>query len=140
MIDTLNFDNCHRRLLTSDGFTLLEVMVSVALIAIVLVSIMRLQGQTILMNESSRFYSTAPFLAQAKMSEVLEDLSKAGNTSGDFGDDNPEYSFTIDIEPVSIDAIEGAKIELKRVDIIVEFNKGVMKYTLRQYVCADTGA
>ena len=128
-----------RRSDPSDGFTLLEVMVSVAVIAIVLVSIIRLQGQTILMNESSRFYSTAPFLAQSKMAQILGDPLNAGSEAGDFDEDHPGYSWNIDIEPVSIDVIEGAKIELKKADVVIEFNEGQMKYTLRQYINTDTG-
>jgi general secretion pathway protein I len=121
------------------GFTLLEVMVSVAVIAIVLVSIIRLQGQTILMNESSRFYSSAPFLAQYKMAEILSDPLNAGSSAGDFDQEHPGYSWKIDIEPVSIDVIEGAKLELKKADVVIEFNEGQMKYTLRQYINTDTG-
>jgi hypothetical protein len=44
--------------------------VAVSIIAIVLVSALRLQGQTITMSETSRFYAVAPFLAQEKMAEV----------------------------------------------------------------------
>jgi general secretion pathway protein I len=121
------------------GFTLLEVMVAVAVISIVLVSIIRLQGQSILMNESSRFYSTAPLLAQSKMAEALEDPANAGSGAGDFDTEHPGYSWKIDVEPVNIDVIEGAKLELKKVDVLIEFNEGQMKYSLRQYINTDTG-
>jgi type II secretion system protein I len=129
----------HLKIISSDGFTLLEVMVSVAVIAIVLVSIIRLQGQTILMNESTRFYSMAPFLAQSKMAEILSDPTDAGSDTGDFDKEHPGYSWKIDIEPVSIDVIEGATLDLKKADVIIEFNKGEMKYSLRQYFNTDTG-
>ena len=122
-----------------DGFTLLEVMVSVAIIAIVMVSVIRLQGQTILMNESSRFYSVAPFLAQEKLSEVLMDPKNAGSSSGDFGDDASGYAWNIEVDPVNIDVVEGAKLELKSVDVFIEYNNGEMKYSLRQYINTDTG-
>jgi general secretion pathway protein I len=140
MTVTLNFKSCLKvRIKPIKGFTLLEVMVSVAIIAIVLVSIIRLQGQTILMNESSRFYSTAPFLAQSEMAEILSDPLNAGSTSGDFGQDHPGFTWEIDIEPVNIDVFEGAKLELKKADVVIKFNEGQMKYTLRQYINTDTG-
>jgi general secretion pathway protein I len=124
---------------SNNGFTLLEVMVSVAVIAIVLVSIIRLQGQTILMNESTRFYSTAPFLAQSQLAEVLSDPANAGSSTGDFDKEHPGYSWKIDIEPVNIDVIEGAKLELKKADVVIEFNEGQLKYSLRQYFNTNTG-
>ena len=140
MIVTLSSKVCVKPdVRANGGFTLLEVMVSVAVIAIVLVSIIRLQGQTILMNESSRFYSSAPFLAQSKMAEILSDPLNAGSSAGDFEKEHPGYSWKIDIEPVSIDVIEGAKLELKKADVVIEFNEGQMKYTLRQYINTDTG-
>jgi general secretion pathway protein I len=140
MTGILNFKACLKLKITeTKGFTLLEVMVSVAVIAIVLVSIMRLQGQTILMNESSRFYSTAPFLAQSKMADILADPLNAGSNAGDFDKDHPGYAWKADIETIHLDVIEGAKLELKKADVVIEFNGGQMKYTLRQYIHTDTG-
>jgi prepilin-type N-terminal cleavage/methylation domain-containing protein len=140
MTVTLSFETFLKtKIRPAAGFTLLEVMVSVAVISIVLVSIIRLQGQTILMNESSRFYSTAPFLAQFKMAQILADPLNAGSETGDFDKDHPGYAWNIDIESISIDVNEGAKIELKRADVVIEFNEGQMKYTLRQYINTNTG-
>ena len=51
------------------GFTLLEVMAALAIIAIVLVSVYKLHAQTISMNQAARFYVTASLLAQSKISE-----------------------------------------------------------------------
>ncbi len=121
------------------GFTLLEVMVAVAVMAIVLVSILKLQGQTLMMNESSRFYSTAPFLAHAKLAEILTDPKKAESSEGDFDEELPGYSWKMDTEPITMDVPEGAKIELKKIDLVIELNKGQLKYTLRQYIYNDSG-
>ena len=81
------------------GFTLLEVLVSLAIIATVLVSIMRLQSQTISMNETVRFYCLAPFLAQSKLAEVqMDPESFSGTDSGDFGSSFPEYDWQVRVE------------------------------------------
>jgi len=56
--------------ISAAGFTLLETMVAVSIIAIVLVSIYKLHIQTISMNITAKFYATAPFLAQEKISEL----------------------------------------------------------------------
>jgi prepilin-type N-terminal cleavage/methylation domain-containing protein len=49
----------------SSGFTLLEVMVAMAIMAIVLVSVYRMHSQTLTMNMAARFYTQAPMVAQS---------------------------------------------------------------------------
>jgi general secretion pathway protein I len=123
------------------GFTLLEVMVAIAIIAIVLVSIMRLQGQTIGMNESFRFYTQAPLLANARMGEILSDPEGAGgSTSGDFGEAFAGYAWQVEREAVIIDVPEGDEIELEKIDILILFDNGRMKYRLRRFLAPEPGA
>ncbi|MDO9265161.1 MAG: prepilin-type N-terminal cleavage/methylation domain-containing protein [Desulfosalsimonadaceae bacterium] len=122
------------------GFTLLEVMVAVSIIAIVLVSIVRLQGQTISMNETIRFYAVAPLLAQAKLSEItLKPEDFEGSQSGDFGDDYPGYTWKAEIEELSIEVVESATLKVKKIDMFVDLNNGQMKFSLRHYLNAETG-
>lgn len=122
------------------GFTLLEVMVAVCVISIVLVSIVRLQGQTISMNETIRFYAVAPLLAQAKLSEItLKPEDFEGSQSGDFGDDYPGYTWKAEIEELSIEVVESATLKVKKIDMFVDLNNGQMKFSLRHYLNADSG-
>lgn len=124
----------------NSGFTLLEVMVAVAIIAIVLVSIMRLQGQTIDMNESLRFYTQAPLLANARMGEILTDPEDSGGTaSGDFGEAFSGYACRVDRESINIDVPEGDEIALERIDVLVLYDNGRMKYRLRHFLATDPG-
>ena len=48
------------------GFTLLEVMVAVAIVAIALSAVYKLYSQAFDMNQSARFYTTATLLAESK--------------------------------------------------------------------------
>ncbi len=141
MISTMNLNSPpDRKLMERAGFTLLEVMVSMAIIAIVLVSVLRLQGQTISMNESSRFYTMASLLSQAKMAEIKADPAAAEmDGSGDFGDKYPGYAWQIKAEDVPVDVIEGPKFQLKRIDLIITFNKD-LKYTFTQYINPEAEA
>lgn len=122
------------------GFTLLEVMVAMAIIAIVLVSVMRLQGQTISMNESSRFYTMAALLAQSKMAEIKADPA-AGEleSSGDFGNEYPGYAWQVTAEDVPVDVPGGPKFKLKRIDLMIKFNND-LKYTFTQYINPEAEA
>ena len=61
--------------LSQSGFTLLEVMVALAILAIVIGSIMRLQSQTLSLQYVAKFEIHAPFLAQGKLSEVIQSNS-----------------------------------------------------------------
>ena len=58
------------KLKKAKGFTLMEVMIAIAILAIALVSIFQLQSQSISMSTDSRFMTTAALLAQSKMVEI----------------------------------------------------------------------
>ena len=85
----------------SSGFTLLEVMVALAVMSIVLVSVYRMHSQSLTMNTAARFYTQAPILAQGKMAEIKALSSSVFPTdSGDFGEQFPGYSWkasTVDV-------------------------------------------
>ncbi len=125
----------HTRNLQSDfGFTLLEIMVAVSIIAIVLVSVYKMHAQTISMNYESRFYATAPLLAQFKMAELetksLEDLT---GDSGNFGDDFPGYSWNLVIDDAESEALGDTAKDLKKIDVTVFLNNDEFTYSLRTY-------
>jgi general secretion pathway protein I len=116
------------------GFTLLEIMVAVSIIAIVLVSVYKMQAQTISMNYDARFYATAPLLAQLKIAEIeMENLGKLADDSGDFGDDFPGYRWNVAIEEVDSQLLGNISENLKRIDVNVSFNNDELTYRLRTY-------
>ena len=57
-------------LFRNHGFTLLEVMIAMAILAIALVAVYQSQSQSISMAGDSRFLTTASLLAQARMAEI----------------------------------------------------------------------
>ena len=122
------------------GFTLLEVMVSVSIIAIVLVSILKLQGQTMTINETIRFYTLAPLLADAKIAEIrLNPETFDLSSSGDFGEDYPGYSWEARIEEVKIEVMESPEIHLNKIDMAIQFNKGELNFSVRHFLNAESG-
>jgi general secretion pathway protein I len=122
------------RRLTGSGFTLLEVMVAMAIMAIVLVSVYRMHSQTLTMNTAARFYTQAPMLAQSKLAQLEVDSSgiTAGD-SGDFGDKFPGYTWRISTEEVSSEALGEIAADLKRIDLTVVFNSHEYIYNIRTY-------
>jgi general secretion pathway protein I len=117
-----------------NGFTLLEVCVAVFVIAIVLLAVYRLQSQTLLMNYSARFYTTAPLLAQMKLAEIdatgLEDII---DESGDFGQEFPGYTWEMGTDEVDTEALEKTAEALKRIDLRILLNGGELEYSLQTY-------
>ena len=87
-----------KRAASRQGFTLLEVMIAMAILAIVLVTVFHSQSQSIAMANESRAMTTLALLAQGRMAEVEGQQSlSTGQTSGKFGDDFPDYSWTVGI-------------------------------------------
>jgi general secretion pathway protein I len=123
------------------GFTLIEMMVAVSIIAIVLTAVYRLHSQTLLMTIGARFYTVAPLLAQNKLVDIeLSSEQELAQGTGDFGKDFPDYAWEVTIDDVSSDQLKtgseqlkGAVEKLKRIDIKVLFNEGEMVYDLRTY-------
>jgi type II secretion system protein I len=124
------------------GFTLLEVMVSLAIVAVVLVSLLISQSQSVSLQDEIKFNTTAVLLAQNKISEL--ELKKADDLTsdeGDFGDDFPNYFWKIIVDDVSLPEglttyldMENFTKYLKQVDIIIY--RGEQKrsqYNIRLY-------
>jgi general secretion pathway protein I len=116
-----------------EGFTLLEVLVALSIVAIVLVSVYRLQSQTIELNTRSRFDTIAPLLAQQKLSDTLLDLENAASESGDFGEDYPGYTWQVTVSDVSSDLLGQVADEMRQIDVSVSFQDDVDSYHLRAY-------
>jgi len=95
------------------GFTLMEVMIAMAILAIALVAIFQLQSQSISMATDSRFMTTAALLAQSKMVEV-ETASSLSNKSenGDFGSDYPQYAWHLEIGDTQL-------LQFKKIEVTV---------------------
>ena len=119
---------------TTFGFTLLEVMIALAVMSIVLVSVYRMHSQSLTMNTTARFYTLAPLLAQNKMAE-LETLSSEGfpDDSGDFGEQYPGYSWQTSITDVSSEVLGEVANDLRRIDLTVSFNNNQFSHSLRTY-------
>ena len=115
------------------GFTLLEVMVALAVLATTLTVIYQLHGQTMMISSNARFYNLAPMLAQAKLSELEQSAYKElAESSGDFDEDYPGFKWSVQIEDVTSDLLEEKKYHITRFEIVVSNDDG-STYNLRSY-------
>jgi general secretion pathway protein I len=111
----------------AQGFTLLEVMVAMAIMAIVLVAVYRMHSQTLSMTAAARFQTEAPLLAQRKLAEIGSSADSFGSDSGDFGDDFEGYRWTMVVEDVVSEALGEVSQDLKRIDLTVTSDAGTFK-------------
>lgn len=111
------------------GFTLLEIMLAMAILAIAFTAVFQSQSQSISMIGGSRFDTTAPLLAQSEMARIegipLQNLSSG---EGNFGDTFPDYTWRLDITETQIE-------NLKKITLTVTNNtmKSNNRYDLVLY-------
>jgi len=97
-----------RRAVSARGFTLLEVMIAMAILAIALVTVYQSQSQSISMAGSSRFLTTASLLAQGRMAEIdaADDPRQVAEGNGDFGEEFPGYQWRVEIGDTEVAALK----------------------------------
>jgi len=105
------------------GFTLLEVMIAVAILAMVVV--FQSQSQSISMAGNARFLTTASLLAQGRMAEIeAAAVTGISSGSGDFGEDYPDYIWRVEVTDTDLDF-------MKRVEVKVTNERLVSNNTYR---------
>jgi general secretion pathway protein I len=117
----------------SSGFTLLEVMMAVALMAIALTAVFGSQSQSLSMAIDAKFNTIAPFLAQSKMAEIeAEECENMASDSGDFEDDFAGYRWDMTVSDMTSGGPEGVSDHLKLVDLVVTWEDNTAyEYRLR---------
>ena len=120
---------------SSLGFTLLEVMIAVAVLTISLAAVLGLQSKSLTLASESRFQTTAAFLAQGKMAEMaVAGIGDLTSDSGDFGDVFSGYAWRLSVQNADLPGLEKMKGRLKRIDLEVTCGEGdLFRYDLRLY-------
>ena len=116
------------------GFTFIEVLMAVSILAILLVGVHKLQSQMVSMNQTTQFFTLAPLLAQSQMAEMerrnFKDIQK---DSGDFGGAYPGYVWSLSMKTLESEVLKKLAYPMKKIDVSVSFNKGERTYRLRTY-------
>lgn len=120
------------------GFTLLEVMIAVALIAIALVTLIGAQARSVAIATGSQFDAMASMLAQWKLTELsLQDFGQLTGSSGDFGEVYPQFTWKSEVEEVSESdsGIKGSSGMLKAIEVTIQVEgDSARSYTARTVV------
>jgi len=114
--------------LLQKGFTLMEVMIAVTILAIVLLAVFQSQSQSLSMTSRSRFLTTASLLAQSRMAEAeLTGIDQLITTSGDFGDDYPDYAWRIEVTDTQMDYMKKITVRVTNGRLLTN-NEFILEY------------
>jgi len=102
------------------GFTFLEVIVAVAIIAIVFTAALKMVSQSLALRSVSRFYSIAPYLASVADEKLEKDGYKAG-MSGDFGEGFEGWKWNAEITKMAGNETYTWFEMLSKVDLTVRY-------------------
>jgi general secretion pathway protein I len=93
------------------GFTFIEIMMAMMILATALVAVYQLQSQSISMATESRFKTSAALLAQSKMTDIEAAATLSNRTEdGDFGTNYPQYSWHLAVTDTELSSFK--KIEV----------------------------
>ena len=106
----------------------MEVMIAMAILAIVLVAAFQSQSQALSMTGRSRFLTTAPLLAQHRMvAAELAGIENQLTATGDFGDEYPDYVWRLEVMDTPIDPMK--KITVRVINRrLVTNNEYILEY------------
>ena len=97
------------------GFTLLEVLVAVAILAIAMVAILKANVQSLDKLTRSRETNTASLLAASKLAEV--EAAGAANwreLQGDFAEDYPDYTWEVETSSTEVEGLIRVDVSVQR--------------------------
>ena len=124
--------------LSRSGFTFLEVLVAVAIIAIAFVTLIGSQSQSVSVAGDSRFNVDAALLAQQKLAELASaDFDEISSETGNFEENYSTYWWKTDVRDISEDetGIPGAGDLLKMVELTITLGEeGTREYVIRSIV------
>jgi prepilin-type N-terminal cleavage/methylation domain-containing protein len=125
MKDTLNRKGKDR------GFTLLEIIICLGLIALVLVAVFHLQAQNLDLQSEAQFMTTATCLLQERVSRIqaMEKIEE-GTNSGDFGENYPGYTYKQEVSMVP----DTETLYKAKVTVIFESDKAGKDLWLETYL------
>ncbi|MBA4373794.1 MAG: hypothetical protein C0402_13155 [Thermodesulfovibrio sp.] len=118
-----------RRALKPSGFTLLEVLIAMAVLSIALVAVFELFSSGLRGIAASVDYVEAVVKAEAKMREILDDEDIAEKSWQETSADG--YRFEGQIKKSDTDRTDKLQVELLEVSLTVSWTRGIKDRSLK---------
>ena len=123
------------------GFTFLEVMISVAIIALVFVSLFRMQSSTIELATAGNFNTIAPILAKQILVKVEQDMDSWSQVEGEFEENYSGFEWKCEISDVFFENVDLVGKEnqerFKKIDIEIVQSSGANSYKISTWRFLD---
>jgi len=110
------------------GFTLLEVLVSLAILGIAITIILQLFSANLRALSTSEDYVSAVIVAEAKMREILDDEDLSEKSWSEVTDDG--YMLDVSITETLEDRTDDLRVQLLEVALTVHWAKGTKERAL----------
>ena len=107
------------------GFTLLEVLIAMAIIGIVFVSVFRMHAGNIRLVQREKFDSIAPLLAAKQLALIETDIMKYDNMSDEFDKEYKGYKWQCEISDMSLSDFDDSDSVLDK-DSMENFKKIIL--------------
>lgn len=121
-----------RRKTSQAGFTLLEVMVAVAVVGGLLITLIYTVNTQLKATAIHESVSVATILARSKLDEVrAKPVEQLSRPEGRFDEPNELYSYKIDVKPTEYEGVSELSVSVTRDDESVELKKMVRSSTLK---------
>lgn len=120
-----------------NGFTLLEVMIAVAVIAIALVALLGSQARSLGRAGETTFNTIAPMFASTKLAELEGGLLLAADGEGDFSPNRPDYRWQVTVnDPFEgrREPLPGLAAQVFRVEVVITREGTPFSYNLTSYL------
>ena len=125
--------NDQRPDLSNAGFTLLEVMIALLIIATSFVVLLHTRNQSVITADYAKRATVATLLASERMSDIeLEDFPDTGEDSSNFGDDYPEYRWKTSVSDTTYENIREVKVEVLWDEGRSERSVGLVNYVRKK--------
>jgi general secretion pathway protein I len=117
------------------GFTLLEVLIAMAILAIALTSLFGSQSASVALATETRFNIQAPLLARMQLASVRS-TGEAYDDSGDFGDDFAGFQWELTVEDATFqdsELLQELDGKLQHLTLVVSWGDALFSYQLDSY-------
>jgi general secretion pathway protein I len=124
-----SFDMCR-------GFTLLEVMIAIAILAVTLTVLYGSQSQSLSLATEAKFNTTAAFLSELKLAELEGGVTELNADEGDF-EDFSDFHWKIEVEDAIFDepeALQDLEDILKQVRLTISWSSSSFSHTIIAYI------
>jgi len=117
------------------GFTLLEVMIAMAILAIALTSLFGSQSSSVALAAETRFNTQAPLLAQMQLAR-LHSAEEIIADSGDFGNEFPGFQWELTVKDALFpesELLQQLDGKLQHLILVVSWGEKLYSYQLDSY-------